>query len=135
MKGIFYSKEGKSLFIHSFWIALFLSTLVSHQGVSLYKQVQLGDTTEASQLNLKAIDFARLKNYDSAITNFNKAANLYMKAGVWDRFFYAHHQVGYLLNTQYKYPESFQYRFYPDRSSIGPRFDRLSLYQYRFSYT
>lgn len=108
MKGIFYSKEGKSLFIHSFWIALFLFILGSHQGVSLYKQVQLSDTTEASQLNLKAMDFARSKNYDSAITNFNKAANLYMAAGVWDRFFYAHHQVGYLLNTQYKYSDTIQ---------------------------
>ncbi len=61
MKGIFYSKEGKSLFIYSFWIALLLLILDSHQGVSLYKQVQLSDITEASQLNLKAVDFARLK--------------------------------------------------------------------------
>ncbi len=32
-----------------------------------------------------------------------------MAAGVWERFFYTHHQVGYLLNTQRKYLETFHY--------------------------
>ena len=109
MKGIFYSKEGNSPFIHSFWIALLYFSLWSHHGISLDNHLQEDDTTKASQLSLKAIELARAKNYDSAISNFKEAANLYMQADVWDRFFYAHQQVGYLLNTQYKYPQTHKY--------------------------
>ena len=109
MKRIFYAKDGKNIFRNSFWISVFVLILGSHQGVSLNSLYQSGDTTKASQLNLKAIDLARAKSYDSAIFYFEKAATSYMEGNVWNRFFYAHAQIGYLLNTQYKYSQTFQY--------------------------
>ena len=109
MKRIFYVKGGSAIFWNSFWINLLIFFIGSYQGMSLNYHQQPGDTTVASQFNIKAIELARSRNYDSAISYFKKAAAKYMEVDVWNRFFYAHHQVGYLLNTQYKYPETFHY--------------------------
>jgi CHAT domain-containing protein len=87
--------------------ALFSNSLPSR--AQMNKTRQIGDTIKANRFNLKAIDLARLKKYDSAITYFGKAAEGYQGAGAWDRFFYANHQIGYILNTRHRYAETYRH--------------------------
>lgn len=67
------------------------------------------DTLLASQLNNKAIEFAKLKQYDSAIYNFKKAASLFYEASALQQFFSCQSKVGYNLNIQRKYNNALQY--------------------------
>ena len=109
MKRIFYWMGKESHSKYPIWITLLILFLGSYKGVSLNMQDLAIDTTAAGQFNLKAVDFARAKDYDSAIIYFEKAAANYLAANVWDRFFYAHYQIGYMFNGQRKYSQTFQH--------------------------
>ena len=97
------------VFMSCCYKALLIVLVGSYTGVAQIPAPPAGDTTLASQMNQQALDLAKAKKYDSAIYFFRQAATHYQAAGAWDRFFYAHQQAGYHLNSNYHYAETSHY--------------------------
>jgi CHAT domain-containing protein len=100
-----------------------------HSASSKNDFVVLGDTVQAAQFVKNGLAFASARKYDSAKYYLKKAAVEYEEAEDWDQFFFTQHTIGYLLNTEYKYPETYHYMDSIEKNYVQKMNPQLNSYQ------
>ena len=91
-----------------FWCLLPAFTLLNSKPVIAQdeSQVLLADTIIGNQKLQKATELAQSGQFDSARYYLGEASEVYRKVDMWDKYFYAQSQIGYLFSREYKYKET-----------------------------